>query len=158
VLIEALNLSEGRGTTIPFELFGAPFIRTAELLRNLKSRHIEGCVFRSHDFIPTFHKFCGELCYGLQIHITEADLFRPVCVALEIFDAIIETTPPDSLKFKMPPYEYEYNLMPFDILSGDSLMRESLISRGSTRSEKERWETEIEIFRKEFRQSAIYSE
>jgi uncharacterized protein YbbC (DUF1343 family) len=158
VLIEALNLSEGRGTTIPFELFGAPFIRTAELLRNLKSRHIEGCVFRSHDFIPTFHKFCGELCYGLQIHITEADLFRPVCVALEIFDAIIETTPPDSLKFKMPPYEYEYNLMPFDILSGDSLMRESLISRGSTRSEKERWETEIEIFRKEFRQIAIYSE
>ena len=158
VLIEALNLSEGRGTTIPFELFGAPFINTERLKKNLDSRHIEGCAFRPHDFIPTFHKFSGELCYGFQIHITDIDRFKPVVSALELFDAIIETTEPDALKFKLPPYEYEYKLMPFDILSGDSGMRESLISRNNIRIEKERWSHEIEEFKKEFRQIAVYPE
>lgn len=158
VLIEALNLSEGRGTTIPFELFGAPFINTERLKKNLDSRHIEGCAFRPHDFIPTFHKFSGELCYGFQIHITDIELFKPVVSALELFDAIIETTEPDALKFKLPPYEYEYKLMPFDILSGDSGMRESLISRNNIRVEKERWSHEIEEFKKEFQQIAFYPE
>jgi uncharacterized protein YbbC (DUF1343 family) len=158
VLIEALNLSEGRGTTIPFELFGAPFIDQESLKKNLDNRHIDGCAFRTHDFIPTFHKFYGELCHGLQIHITDIDSFKPVSVAFEIFNAIIETTEPDSLKFNLPPYEYEYKLMPFDILSGDSGMRESLISRNNIRIEKERWSQEIEEFRKEFRKIAIYSE
>jgi uncharacterized protein YbbC (DUF1343 family) len=158
VLIEALNLSEGRGTTIPFELFGAPFINSEKLKKNLDSRHIPGCVFRPHDFIPTFHKFAGELCYGMQIHITDINNFKPVGTALEIFDAIIETSNNDSLKFKMPPYEYEYKLMPFDILSGDSVMRETLISRTNIRQEKERWETEIAEFKKEFKKLAHYSE
>jgi hypothetical protein len=81
-----------------------------------------------------------------------------VGTALEIFDAIIETSLRDSLKFKMPPYEYEYNLMPFDILSGDSGMRECLISRKNISVEKERWVDEIEVFRKEFQQLAIYPE
>ena len=158
VLIEALNLSEGRGTTIPFELFGAPFINSEKLKKNLDDRHIQGCVFRPHDFIPTFHKFAGELCYGMQIHITDINIFKPVCTALEIFDAIIETSKQDSLKFKMPPYEYEYTLMPFDILSGDSAMRETLISRKNIQAEKERWETEIADFRKEFKEIAHYDE
>jgi uncharacterized protein YbbC (DUF1343 family) len=158
VLIEALNLSEGRGTTIPFELFGAPFINSEKLKKNLDDRHIQGCVFRPHDFIPTFHKYAGELCYGMQIHITDIKIFKPVCTAIEIFDAIIETSKQDSLKFKMPPYEYEYTLMPFDILSGDSAMRETLISRNNIQTEKERWETEITEFRKEFKKFAYYSE
>ncbi len=158
VLIEALNLSEGRGTTIPFELFGAPFINSDRLKKNLDSRHIEGCSFRLHDFIPTFHKFSGENCFGVQIHITDITRYKPVGTALEIFDAIIETSEPDALKFKLPPYEYEYNLMPFDILSGDSGMRETLISRSSLNAEKERWADETEVFSKEFRQIALYGE
>ena len=158
VLIEALNLSEGRGTTIPFELFGAPFIKSERLKKNLDARQIGGCAFRSHDFIPTFHKFHGELCYGFQIHITDIDRFKPVATALEIFDAIIETSDADALRFKKPPYEYEYNLMPFDILSGDSGMRETLISRNNIKIEKERWSHEIDEFKKEFRQIAVYQE
>jgi uncharacterized protein YbbC (DUF1343 family) len=158
VLIEALNLSEGRGTTIPFELFGAPYINSEKLKKNLDSRNISGCVFRPHDFIPTFHKYSGELCYGMQIHITETDNFKPVEAALEIFDAIIETSEPDSLKFKLPPYEYENTLMPFDILSGDSGMRNTLISRNNLQLEKERWADEIEEFRKEFLTLAFYKE
>ncbi len=158
VLIEALNLSEGRGTTIPFELFGAPFINSDKLKRNLDSRKIDGCVFRQHDFIPTFHKFTGELCYGMQIHVTDASVFRPVGTVIEIFDAIIETTDYEALKFKAPPYEYEYNLMPFDILSGDSGMRETLISRKNIRAEKERWAHESDAFKKEFQNIAVYPE
>jgi uncharacterized protein YbbC (DUF1343 family) len=158
VLIEALNLSEGRGTTIPFELFGAPFINPEKLKKNLAGRKIEGCAFRSHDFIPTFHKFHGELCYGMQIHITDINCFKPVQTALEIFDAIIETSEPNALRFKLPPYEYEYNLMPFDILSGDSAMRETLLSRSNIKIEKERWMNEIEEFKKEFRNIAVYTE
>ncbi|MBE3086554.1 MAG: DUF1343 domain-containing protein [Bacteroidetes bacterium] len=158
VLIEALNLSEGRGTTIPFELFGAPFIDAEKLKKNLDERNIEGCAFRIHNFIPTFHKFCGELCNGLQIHVTDINIFKPVGTALEIFDAIIETSPPDSLKFNLPPYEYEYNLMPFDILSGDSGMRKTLLNKKNIRIEKERWSHEIEEFRNEFRHFAVYPE
>jgi uncharacterized protein YbbC (DUF1343 family) len=158
VLIEALNMSEGRGTTIPFELFGAPYIDSEKLKKNLDLRKIEGCAFRIHDFIPTFNKFCGKLCNGIQIHITDIKLFKPVGTALEIFDAIIETTNPGSLEFKMPPYEYEYKQMPFDILSGDSGMRETLSGRNSIRVEKERWLHEIEEFRNEFRQIAVYPE
>lgn len=158
VLIEALNLSEGRGTTIPFELFGAPFINPESLKKNLDARRIQGCAFRQHDFIPTFHKFSGELCYGLQIHITDINSFKPVQTALEIFDAIIETSPPDALRFKLPPYEYEYKLMPFDILSGDSGMRETLVSRANIKTEKERWLSDIEEFRKEFLAIAAYAE
>jgi uncharacterized protein YbbC (DUF1343 family) len=158
VLIEALNLSEGRGTTIPFELFGAPYINSEKLKRNLDARKIKGCAFRIHDFIPTFHKYSGEHCKGIQIHITDVRKFKPVGTAIEIFDAIIETSPSGSLEFKNPPYEYEYNLMPFDILSGDSGMREALITRGNIKSEQERWEPEIEEFRYEFKSIELYPE
>ncbi len=158
VLIEALNLSEGRGTTIPFELFGAPFIDTKRLKEDLERRKIPGCKFRAQDFIPTFNKYKGELCYGLQIHITDAGNYFPVGTVLEIIDSIMETTDPGSLRFNLPPYEYETNLMPFDILSGDSEMRNSLIRRQPVRLEKERWIQEIDEFKKEFREFSAYPE
>lgn len=158
VLIEALNLSEARGTTIPFELFGAPFIDSVNLKSNLDGRKIPGCAFRIHDFIPTFHKFSGQLCKGIQIHVTDINKYRPVSTALEIFAAIIETSESDALKFNPPPYEYEYNLMPFDILAGDSGMRETLIKRGNLKSETERWDNEISVFREEFSQISCYEE
>ncbi len=158
VLMEALNLSEGRGTTIPFELFGAPFLDPEKLKKNLDERNIPGCVFRVHSFIPTFNKFTGLICNGLQIHVTDTSVFYPVATAYEIFTAIIETTPPGSLKFKDPPYEYEYELMPFDILSGDSVMRSSLINRVPVMVERQRWQSEIAEFREEFSQLSAYPE
>jgi uncharacterized protein YbbC (DUF1343 family) len=156
VLIEALNLSEGRGTTLPFELFGAPFINSEKLKKNLETRNVKGCTFRIHNFIPTFHKFAGELCKGLQLHITDIKVFKPVETAFEIFDAIIETSPGTSLTFNPPPYEYENRLVPFDILSGDSGMRECLINRRNISIEKERWRDETEEFKKEFIHRAHY--
>jgi uncharacterized protein YbbC (DUF1343 family) len=158
VLIEALNLSEGRGTTLPFELFGAPFINSDKLKKNLENRNIKGCAFRIHNFIPTFHKFAGQLCNGLQLHITDIKTFKPVETALELFDSVIETSPQGSLTFNPPPYEYENHLMPFDILSGDSGMRECLINRSDLSVEKDRWKSETEEFRKEFSRIAYYRE
>ena len=156
VLIEGLNLSEGRGTTIPFELFGAPFINSQKLLKNLVSRDLKGCRFREHDFIPTFNKFKDQVCHGIQIHVTDIEEYYPVRVAMEIFDSIIETSPSGSLQFKEPPYEYEERLIPFDILSGDSGMRTVLEKRLDLEKEKERWNIEIEEFRKEFTGLSAY--
>jgi uncharacterized protein YbbC (DUF1343 family) len=158
VLAEALNISEGRGTVIPFELTGAPFIDSARLLSELRNRKIPGCSFRLHDFIPTFNKYAGQYCHGIQIHVTDVSVFRPVATALHLFDAIIKTSPPDSVKFNPPPYEYEYRLMPFDILSGDSRMRQVLEEGLSLADEISRWDVSIESFNKEFRQMALYSE
>ena len=158
VLIEALNISEGRGTTIPFELFGAPFIDPYKLKKNLDKRNITGCAFRRHSFIPTFHKFANEICNGIQIHVTNPAEYYPVGTALEIFNAIVETTPEGSFQFKNPPYEYEEKLMPFDILSGDSGMRNSITGRKSSVDEKQRWLVEIKEFLREFKEIVYYPE
>ncbi|HOB84585.1 MAG TPA: DUF1343 domain-containing protein [Bacteroidales bacterium] len=158
VLAEALNISEGRGTTIPFELLGAPFIDEEKLKKELDGRKIPGCIFRIHNFIPTFNKYAGEFCHGIQIHVIRHEIYFPVATALEIIDSIIKTSSPGALSFNLPPYEYEKTLMPFDILSGDSVMRTSLLNRLPVKQEKERWQTEIEIFRKEFRDISAYPE
>ncbi|MDZ7634980.1 MAG: DUF1343 domain-containing protein [Bacteroidales bacterium] len=158
VLAEALNLSEGRGTVIPFELTGAPFISSHRLLSELRSRKIQGCSFRLHDFIPTFHKITGKYCRGIQIHVTDASSFRPVATALHLFDAIKKTSPAGSMTFNPPPYEYEYRLMPFDILSGDGRMREVLEKGLSLSDEIARWDASIAEFTGEFRHLALYDE
>ena len=156
VLAEGLNLSEGRGKTIQFELTGAPYIVPYRLKDNLDRRKIEGCVFRVHNFIPAFNKYKDEHCNGIQIHVTDPARYYPVRTALELFDAIIETSPEGSLQFNLPPYEYEDNLMPFDILSGDSIMRQTLLNRLSLKEETERWKSEIDEFLREFRQISVY--
>jgi uncharacterized protein YbbC (DUF1343 family) len=156
VLFEALNISEGRGTTIPFELFGAPFLDADRLLKRLEGKKLPGCRFRRHDFIPVFNKYRNELCHGIQIHVTDPGHFRPVRSAMEIIDSIMETSPAGSVKFMPPPYEYEEHMMPFDILSGDSGMREALLSRKDPMTEFERWKEEIAEFEREFREISAY--
>ncbi len=158
VLAEALNISEGRGTTIPFELSGAPFIDADKLKENLDARKISGCVFRTHNFIPTFNKYAGKVCNGIQIHVTDPASFLPVLTAYEYFSAVIETSPSGSLEFNNPPYEYEYRLMPFDILSGDSIMRNALIRGVSSKVERERWISETSRFENDFRHLSAYPE
>jgi uncharacterized protein YbbC (DUF1343 family) len=158
VLIEGLNISEGRGSTIPFELLGAPFLNIEKLIKELQSRRIPACAFRTHNFIPTFNKYKGEPCNGLQIHITDASNYYPAGVALEIFDAIAEISGPGVLQFNLPPYEYENELIPFDILSGDNGMRTTLLKRMPVRIEKERWKEEIAEFKKEFEALSAYPE
>ncbi len=155
VLTEALNLSEGRGTTTPFELFGAPELNSISLLKNLNSRSLPGCRFRPHDYIPTFHKYSQKYCKGIFIHVIDQDKYKPVYTAVNIYEAIIESTP-GYLSFNDPPYEYEDSLIPFDILIGDSSIRKVLENGGSIKIEQEKWLDEIESFRAELKQISYY--
>jgi uncharacterized protein YbbC (DUF1343 family) len=156
VLAEALNLSEGRGTTTPFELLGAPWLDARRVINNLRERGVPGVDFRQHNYIPTFHKYEGQLCQGIYIHPTDRKLYRPVETAMHLFDAIIDESPPDSLAFLPPPYEYEERLMPFDILAGDEGMRETLVARRPVTKETERWRPEIAAFRERFEAVSLY--
>jgi uncharacterized protein YbbC (DUF1343 family) len=137
VLLEATNLSEGRGTTRPFEIFGAPCLQIDAVLRFLRNLNLPGCIFREHGFIPTFQKWRGESCQGIQIHVTDARRFLPVVTTAAIVAAAIETGP--GFAFKDPPYEYEQIKMPFDILAGDEKLRTDLINHADITSLHEEW-------------------
>jgi uncharacterized protein YbbC (DUF1343 family) len=116
-LLEATNISEGRGTTRPFELFGAPFIDAEKLCRELNALKLPGVFFRENHFQPTFHKFAGERCGGAQIHVLDRDEFRPFLTGVEIIKNIYKMYP-DQFQWKQPPYEYEWNRLPIEILIG----------------------------------------
>ena len=122
-LLEATSLSEGRGTTRPFELFGAPFIDSEKLICDLAQDHdLPGVHFRPADFEPTFQKFAGEICHGAQIHVTDRDEFLPLRTAIAIID-VIRRRWPDDFAWKRPPYEYETEKLPIEILTGNALGR-----------------------------------
>jgi uncharacterized protein YbbC (DUF1343 family) len=116
-LLEGTNISEGRGTTRPFEIFGAPFIDAETLCRELNSAKLPGVFFRENYFQPTFQKFAGQLCGGAQLHIVDRNIFRPFQTGIEILRCIRKLYP-GSFSWKQPPYEYEYEKLPIQILLG----------------------------------------
>jgi len=122
VLLEGTNLSEGRGTTRPFETFGAPFLDSYELTARLNERSLPGVAFRACHFEPTFQKHAGQLCGGAQIHVTDRSTFRPVRTAVTILHAVRQLAP-DAFAWRDPPYEYEEEKMPIDILWGSDALR-----------------------------------
>ena len=105
-LLEGTNLSEGRGTTRPFELFGAPFIDAEDLCKHLNSLKLPGLYFRPFWFIPTFHKWAGEICAGAQIHILNRDLVRSFDMTVEILKYCFQKYPKD-FHWRTQEYEYE---------------------------------------------------
>jgi len=116
-LLEGTNVSEGRGTTRPFEVFGAPFIDTDALCRELNDLKLRSVFFRENYFQPTFQKFVGERCGGAQIHVLDRERFRPFETGVEIIRRIRKLYP-DSFAWKQPPYEYEREKLPIEILLG----------------------------------------
>jgi uncharacterized protein YbbC (DUF1343 family) len=130
VLLEGTNLSEGRGTTRPFELFGAPYLEPRALLEALRPRLAPGVIVRPCHFEPTFQKHAGAVCGGGQLHVTEPDRFRAVATALAILTAAKEVAA-ERFAWREPPYEYEERLMPIDILWGHEGLRSG--PRGSSR-------------------------
>jgi uncharacterized protein YbbC (DUF1343 family) len=116
-LLEATNMSEGRGTTRPFELFGAPWIRGQDFAADLNALDLPGVYFRESYFQPTFHKYAGEICAGAQLHVVDRGCFLPYRTGVEI---IRYTRPRYAANFlwKPPPYEYEYDRMPIEVLIG----------------------------------------
>jgi uncharacterized protein YbbC (DUF1343 family) len=116
-LLEATNISEGRGTTRPFELFGAPWICGEEFVTELNRLELPGVYFREAYFQPTFHKYAGETCAGAQLHVFNRREFLPFQTGVEI---IKHTRARYSANFewKAPPYEYEYGHLPIEVLIG----------------------------------------
>jgi len=116
-LLEGTNISEGRGTTRPFEIFGAPFIEAERLCRELNHLKLPGVFFRENFFQPTFHKFAGEFCGGAQLHILDREKFRPFLTGVEIIKSIRKNYP-EQFQWKQPPYEYEWKKLPIEVLIG----------------------------------------
>jgi uncharacterized protein YbbC (DUF1343 family) len=149
-LLEATNLSEGRGTTRPFEIFGAPFVDPDMLRGRLDGLKLRGVLFRPLYFLPTFHKHAGKLCGGAQIHVTDRTRFRPFKTAVGILKALFELYPGE-FRWKNPPYEYEDKLLPIDILCGTDRIRNEIESGTGLEVMEDRWVTESRGFDREFR-------
>jgi len=148
VLLEGTNMSEGRGTTRPFEICGAPWIDLPRVRRRFERRRLPGLVLRDHAFEPTFHKWAGERCRGFQLHVTDPAAFRPYLTTLALLQDIIAEHR-DEFAWKQPPYEYVTDRLPIDVLSGDPAVREALESGADLRALERSWHGEIECFRKE---------
>jgi uncharacterized protein YbbC (DUF1343 family) len=116
-LLEGTTISEGRGTTRPFEIFGAPFIEAEQLCRELNNSKLPGVFFREAYFQPAFHKFAGRLCGGAQLHVVNRNSFRPFATGVEIIKRIRKLCG-DQFQWKQPPYEYEWKRLPIEILIG----------------------------------------
>lgn len=145
VLLEGTNLSEGRGTTRPFELFGAPFLDPARIKARLAEIPLPGVVFREAFFEPTFHKWAGELCHGFQFHVIDRLSFKPYFTTLALLSVIRELYPED-FAWRQPPYEYETERLPIDLLTGDAAIREGL-DKGTTVPDLEAaWQKELGEF------------
>jgi uncharacterized protein YbbC (DUF1343 family) len=125
VVFEGTNISEGRGTTRPFELNGAPWITDERFADALNARRTPGVHFRPVVFEPTFHKHAKTSCGGVQIHVTDRRLFAPVLAGVLLVEAF-RAADPEAFAWREPPYEYEYTLLPFDILCGTSQTREQI--------------------------------
>ena len=136
-LLEGTNVSEGRGTARPFEIFGAPFIEPDIMVNLLNQYKIPGAVFRPMYFQPTFQKYAGTLCGGAQIHVINREKFKPFRTGVAILKAIHHLYPA-KFNWKQPPYEYEIKKMPIDILAGSDRLRGD-IERGEDLDRMEDW-------------------
>jgi uncharacterized protein YbbC (DUF1343 family) len=149
-LLEGTNLSEGRGTTRPFEIFGAPFIDPDALVDILKEYKLPGLIFRPLHFIPTFQKHAGKLCGGAQIHITDRERFRPFKTAAAILKAVYELYS-GKFRWNRPPYEYEKTLLPIDILAGTDRFRKDIETGVDLNAMEAWWRQELLDFNKNTR-------
>jgi uncharacterized protein YbbC (DUF1343 family) len=122
VLFEGTMLSEGRGTTRPFELIGAPWLDGEALAAHLNGAGLDGVHFRPVVFEPTFQKHAKESCSGCQIHVTARESFTPVKAGAALLSECYRLAP-KHFKWRDPPYEYEHNNMPIDILAGSPVLR-----------------------------------
>jgi uncharacterized protein YbbC (DUF1343 family) len=125
VLFEGLMISEGRGTTRPFELVGAPWIEAERFARDMNALGLTGVHFRPAVFEPTFQKHAKQACGGCQIHVTARHLFKPVLVGIALAGMFWRTNP-SKFSWRQPPYEYEQDKMPIDILAGSDQLRQQI--------------------------------
>ena len=154
VIFEGTNISEGRGTTQPFELFGAPFMDTGKILSYMKNK-IPGAVLRPVCFQPTSGKWQGKVCHGFQIHIVSNADFKPYKTSLMLLQQIIKSHK-DQFHWKKPPYEYEYKRLPIDLILGSLRLRKSITNMEDIDNIEKSWKTDITKFKNMSRGFYLY--
>jgi uncharacterized protein YbbC (DUF1343 family) len=145
VLFEGTNVSEGRGTTRPFELVGAPAIDAEGFAAQLNRIGVPGVCFRPAVFEPTFHKHAGERCGGCQLHVLDREAFRPVLAGVALV-AAFRSLLPGRFAWRQPPYEYEHEKLPFDILAGSAGLREQIEAGTPPADIARSWEPDVASF------------
>ncbi len=157
VILEGTNISEGRGTTLPFLLCGAPYVKQDAVLKHLERTPLPGCKFRPVVFEPTSGKWSGQPCNGFHIHVIDPEIFRPYRTGIALFQALFYLYP-DDFSYKEPPYEYEFDRLPIDLILGDREVRVA-VEEGVDILELERsWEREILEFKELCRSVFLYDE
>jgi uncharacterized protein YbbC (DUF1343 family) len=147
VHFEGTQISEGRGTTRPFELIGAPYINAEEYARSLNELSLPGVFFRSCIFRPTFQKHAGTSCGGVQIHVLERMEFEPVITGVAMVKVAYDLYRAE-FRWKEPPYEYVYDRNPFDVIAGTSSIREGIESGATIEDIQKGWARSLQDFGK----------
>jgi uncharacterized protein YbbC (DUF1343 family) len=155
VLLEGTNLSEGRGTSQPFECFGAPYIDAHSLKSQLEKRTLPGIRFEEISFTPQFDKWQGKTCHGLQIHVVDPKVYKPYYTTLTIISEVMDLWPED-FSWRPPPYEYEFEKLPIDIITGDEEIRKGLEHGRDLDEMEESWQAELAAFLAKRKQYLLY--
>ncbi len=145
VYLEGTQVSEGRGTTKPFEILGAPYVDANEFTDSLNKLQLPGVIFRETNFLPTFQKHQSTVCGGTFLHICDRQNFKPVITGIAIVKNLFEMYPND-FKWKKPPYEYEFERNPFDVICGTTKVRKMLESGSSLKEIEDSWENDLRGF------------
>jgi uncharacterized protein YbbC (DUF1343 family) len=147
VFFEGTQVSEGRGTTRPFEIVGAPYIDAKEYADALASLELSGVYFRPINFLPTFQKHMGKTCGGVFLHILDRKAFEPVITGLAMVKTAVDLYPAE-FKWKNTPYEYVFDRNPFDVIAGTEKTRNMIENGSSVKDIKLSWQKDVEDFRK----------
>jgi uncharacterized protein YbbC (DUF1343 family) len=139
-------LSEGRGTTRPFELVGAPWIEAERFAREMNALGLPGAFFRPAVFEPTFQKHAKRTCGGCQIHVTDRAAFKPVLTGAALIH-MFRKFDPQQFAWRQPPYEYEHDKLPIDILAGSDGLRRQIEAGLAPQRIAESWRDDEEEFR-----------
>lgn len=155
VIWEGTNVSEGRGTTLPFEIFGAPYLMPEKILAAIDAESIPGIILRKVVFEPTANKWQGQPCRGFQIHVTDPIVFRPYETSLRLLQAVISLHKKD-FKWRQPPYEYEAERLPIDLIIGDRKIREPLEKLEPIDQIVKSWQPKLNEFKDISREFHLY--
>ncbi|HEX8748885.1 MAG TPA: exo-beta-N-acetylmuramidase NamZ domain-containing protein [Pyrinomonadaceae bacterium] len=147
VHLEGTQMSEGRGTTRPFELIGAPYIDANIYAGALNNLGLPGVYFRACGFQPTFQKHAGKTCGGVQIHVLDREAFEPVMTGVATV-LLAHELYPEHLRWKEPPYEYVFDKNPFDVIAGTNSLRAAIERGDSLENIVASWQKGLSEFKK----------
>ena len=145
VIWEGTNVSEGRGTTLPFELVGAPYWNIDDIIAQLGGTNSAGCLLRPITFQPTSGKWAGQACNGFHLHVLDKDIYRPYRMSLALLQVIFSLYP-DDFSYKDPPYEYEYEKLPMDLIIGDPSIRRQVEQNVSIDEIEAQWQLDLQKY------------